>query len=71
MAASGKVKIEVNSKPIANLNFDYSNDDYGNLNFKTVKLLPQLYSVRSVELGFESQDKMCISEIEILYRKIG
>jgi hypothetical protein len=71
MAAHGKVKVNINGREAAVVNFDSSNDIYGKCNYKTVKLIPHLHKVDTVSLEIATDHQMSIGEIEIFYRVTG
>ena len=71
MLAHGKVKVNINGKETANVNFDFSNEDFGKCNYKTVRLLPQIHKVNSVSLEIIAEQQISIGEIEIFYRVLG
>ena len=71
MAAHGKVNIGINGKPVAKVNFAFSNEDYGNCNYKAIKLLPHIHNVDGLYFDFCSEKQMSIGEMEIIYRLIG
>ena len=71
MTARGKVKIKINGKEAAMVNFDFSNEIYGKHNYQTVKILPHLYGLSNVCLELTADDRLSIGGIEFFYRVIG